>query len=160
MIGYGSDLRTDDAAGRHVATAVAAAGPDGVEVRSLVQLTPEVAAELTGRRLVVFVDAAVDVSEVRVEHLDPVDVAPVTTHHVDPRGLLALCRLLGDPPAEVVCVSIPAHDLRIGTALTEATRRGVAEAAGRVLDLVSPRREDGPGPPGPRSPRPRPAPTT
>ena len=90
VIGYGSDLRTDDAAGRRVAAAIADAAVPDVQVLSLVQLTPEVAVHLLGRRLVVFVDAAVDVQAVEVEHLDPVAAPPVTTHHVDPRGLLAL----------------------------------------------------------------------
>lgn len=138
VIGYGNDLRTDDAAGRHVATAIAADAPDHVEVRSVVQLTPEVAAELTGRRLVVFVDAAVDVEEVRVEHLDPRDTPPVTTHHLDPRGLLALRRHLGGPPpGQVVCVSVPAHDLQVGTTLTPATQASVDDATRRILALVA-----------------------
>ena len=107
-----------------------------MQVLSLVQLTPEVAVHLLGRRLVVFVDAAVDVQAVQVEHLDPVAAPPVTTHHVDPRGLLALTHLLGDPPARVVCVSVPAHDLEIGTTLSDRTRRAVDEATTRVLALV------------------------
>lgn len=104
----------------------------------MVQLTPELAVELAGRRLVVFVDAAVGVDVVAVDHLEPQAATPSTTHHLDPRGLLVLCHHLGDPPAAAVAVSVPARDLRIGTELDPATEHDVTEATRRVLRLVAP----------------------
>lgn len=137
VIGYGSDLRGDDAAGRRVAEAVADAAGDRVEVRSLVQLTPEVAADLVGRRLVVFVDAATDVTAVRVERIAPEVATPAATHHMNPRGLLALCGLLGGQPTQVALVSVPAHDLGLGTTLSPETEVHVARATGDVLELLA-----------------------
>ena len=135
MIGVGSELRTDDAVGRRVADAVAALELPGVEVRSVHQLTPELAAELGGRALVVFVDAALDADDVTVRSL-PSDEAPeVTTHHLDPGALLALAARLGWSPAAASVVHVPVADLGFGTEVSPAAGRSVDLATARVADL-------------------------
>ena len=55
VIGYGNRLRSDDGAGPRVAERLAS---DGVAVRVCDQLVPELADDLKGRAVVVFVDAA------------------------------------------------------------------------------------------------------
>jgi hydrogenase maturation protease len=137
VIGVGSELRTDDAVGRRVADAVAARALPGVEVVSVHQLTPEVAAELAGRALVVFVDASVDVDEVTVRTLPPVvgDAAEAMTHHLDPAGLLALAARLGWSPAAARVVHVPAADLGFGTEASPAAARAIEVATDRILAL-------------------------
>jgi len=135
IVGIGSRLRRDDAVGRLVADAVAELDLPGVEVRSVHQLVPELAATMVGRRRVVFVDATVSDSEVseRAVAAGPVD-GPMT-HHLDPAALVGLAGMLGDPPIEVLVVSVPAADLRIGTELSPASADAVREAVGRLVDL-------------------------
>ena len=137
VLGYGSDLRRDDAAGRRAAEALAARDPAGVEVRVVHQLAPELAAACAGRRLVVFVDAAVDLGGVRVEAVDPRAAGPVTTHHVHPRSLLGLAARLGWAPDAAVTVSVPAADLGLGTELSPRTQVAVGEAADRLAELCA-----------------------
>ena len=88
VIGYGNDLRSDDGAGRAVAEAIAERDLPGVEVRSMSQLTPELSLEISGRRVVVFVDADVDAIEVTAR---TVTAGPpgegAMTHHGDPATL-------------------------------------------------------------------------
>jgi hydrogenase maturation protease len=137
VVGYGSDLRGDDAVGRRVAEAVGERNLRDVRVLSLHQLTPEVAADLTGVGTVVFVDADVRVTSVAVRELTPSPSGAVTTHHVSPRALLDLAALLGEVPERAYVVSVPAVDLSIGTELSPVAADGVTVAIGRVVDLCA-----------------------
>jgi hydrogenase maturation protease len=136
VIGVGSLVRTDDAAGRVVAEQVDDLALPGVEVASLHQLTPEVAARLAGRRLVVFVDAAVDVAEVTVTPLATDASGRLVTHHLGAAGLLRLAADLGWAPAAATLVRVPASDLGIGTELSSAAAALVATAVAEVRSLI------------------------
>ena len=136
VVGYGSDLRGDDAAGRRAAEALAERALAGVEVRSATQLTPELADELGGRR-VVFVDATVSEHTVVVRELDAAPPAGPVSHHVDPGGLLELAALLGTSPRAAWLVHIPATDLGLGTELSPTTQQAVREAVDRVAELCA-----------------------
>jgi hydrogenase maturation protease len=136
VVGIGSELRRDDAAGRRVAEAIAGRGFDDVEVRSVHQLTPELAVDLDARELVVFVDAAVDVAELMVREL-PGGVADAPgSHHVDPPALLALATCMGWAPRRAAVVHIPVIDLDLGTELSPATWKQVELAVTTVVDLL------------------------
>lgn len=140
LIGLGSELRRDDAAGRRVVEAVAARRPAGVERRTLHQLTPELAADLAGRRVVV-VDASVAVEEVTLEAVTvPAGDGPAAgalSHHLDPGALAALAARLGWRPASMTVVHVPAHDLGVGVGLSPATAAAVATATERVLQALN-----------------------
>jgi hydrogenase maturation protease len=136
VVGVGSELRSDDAAGRRVAEAVDGLGLDGVETRSVHQLTPELAPDLEGRRLVVLVDAAVDVEDVTVRS-PSVSEAGAASHHLDPGALLALAARLGWAPDAATVVHVPVVDLGLGTALAPETRLAVRRAAEVVAGLVA-----------------------
>ena len=90
VIGYGNDLRSDDGAGRWVAQQIDDRGLDGIEVRSVAQLTPELALEIAGRSVVVFVDASVDVRELTIDEVEASsEASTVMTHHGNPADLLS-----------------------------------------------------------------------
>jgi hydrogenase maturation protease len=141
VLGVGSELRSDDAAGRHVAEAVRLAGLDDVEVASVHQLTPELAVDLAGRERVVIVDAAVDVAEVTVTEIRPVVGEQPFSHHLGPGTLLALAGQLGTAPSSVLVVSVPVHDLALGTELSAATTMAVEVAIERVFALLDDARQ-------------------
>lgn len=136
VVGYGSDLRSDDAAGRRAAEAIADLGLVDVEVRSVHQLAPELAAAMAGRRVVVFVDATVADTAVRVRRLHAAVDPSVTTHRFDAAALLTLAAALDGAPDDAWLVSIPAADLRIGTDLSPATAAAVTDAVARIVDLA------------------------
>ena len=138
VIGVGSELRRDDAVGRRVVERLETDGLGAVEVRSLHQLTPELAVEISGRRQVVFVDASVEVSEVTVVPLEPQVAATSLSHHLDPASLLALTARIGEPPQQAVAVHVPARDLGLGTRPSPEGRRAIAQALVVVQDLVAP----------------------
>lgn len=137
VVGVGSELRSDDAAGRRVVERIGEAGlPVGtVELRSVHQLTPELADEMTGRRLVIVIDASVAVHEVTVCEVPAAPAPGAMTHHLDIGVLTGLAGMLGTPPGSVVSVAVPAHVLAIGMTLSAATTRAVTVAADHVLAL-------------------------
>ena len=137
VIGYGNDLRRDDGAGRWVAAQIEARALPGVVVRSVSQLTPELALEIADRDMVIFVDADVDVTETTVTPAVAAAEAPrPLTHHGDPAGVLALVPTIGEPPAHAFVISIPATDLDMGLELTPPTAAAAAEAVERIVELV------------------------
>lgn len=137
VIGYGNDLRGDDAAGIRAAQALAARGLPGVEVRCTTQLIPELAADLAHRRLILL-DAAVDLDAVHVQRLDPAAAAQITTHRFHAGTLLGLARVLGTGPQEAWLVTIPAADLRLGAPLSRLTAAAVGEAVAVAEALCRP----------------------
>jgi hydrogenase maturation protease len=138
VIGYGSDLRGDDAAGRRVAEALDAVGLPGVRALSLPQLAPELAEDLARAGRAIFVDACADAEDdrVRVQVLAPSDPAAPLGHTSSPAMLLGIAgRLYGrSPPAWLVAV--PAHDLTLGAGLSPRTQRACAAALGAVRRLI------------------------
>lgn len=137
VIGYGNDLRSDDGAGRVVADRVAELDLPGVEVRSVAQLTPELALEITGFDTVVFVDANVEVSETTSAPVSAVTVAPsAMTHFSNPESLLGMTASIGPVPPRAFTVSIPVTDLGLGFELTPMTEIGVVQAVDIVTSLL------------------------
>jgi hydrogenase maturation protease len=73
VIGYGNDLRGDDCAGRRVAEIIATRSASHVKVRSVHQLTPDLAPLIAESGLTIFADACADElsEDVRVRLLVP-----------------------------------------------------------------------------------------
>lgn len=137
VIGVGSLLRTDDAVGRVVAERLEALDLDDVEVLSVHQLTPELAPGFDRRRLVVIVDAAVDVPELTVSPIAIDGSGELMTHHLGPAGLLSFAAKLGWRPQRAVAVRIPVRDLEVGTELSEEGSVLVQQALTEVRALLS-----------------------
>ncbi len=138
VIGYGNDLRSDDGAGRVVAERLDALALPGVTVRSVIQLTPELALEITKSDTVVFVDASVEVAEttaspVVAEAPDPSSMS----HYHTPESLLGMTATVGQVPSIAVAVSIPVTDIGLGMELTPMTAVAVEEAISMVTALVT-----------------------
>jgi hydrogenase maturation protease len=133
VIGVGSDLRSDDAAGRRVADGILALELPDVAVLSVHQLTPELAAELADRRLVIVADASVDVTAVRVRPIDALATTGATSHHLGVPALVAMAELLGAAPTAVRLIALPVSDLGIGGQLSAPT----SDAVDRAVDLVT-----------------------
>jgi len=136
VIGYGSDLRGDDAAGRLVVRALETKGLPGVATLEVHQLTPEVAAEIAGFGSVIFVDATVAGDDVGFETLVAAPGSQGSAHHATPQGLLALAAdLYGATPAAGL-VAVPVERFDLGSGLSERARRGVRRAVELISDRV------------------------
>jgi hydrogenase maturation protease len=147
VIGYGSALRRDDAAGLHVARAVAACAP-AAEVVEVALLVPELAERVAQAECVVFVDAAIAPAEtapsadgcsaVTTAVIEPLLSPPLMAHVTSPRALVALAaRLFGRaPPAWIV--TVPAFDTTVGEGLSRRTAALRDAAVAAVLTLLAP----------------------
>lgn len=138
VIGYGSTLHSDDAAGQRVAEIVQTWNAPDVRAISSVQLLPEHAEALASADVAVFVDAGPVTAhaELRECALAPDAGAALTPHFGDPRALLALSHALyGRWPAATMLV-VPGLNFDLGDVLSPAAQRGIADALRRIGDIV------------------------
>ncbi len=133
IIGYGNELRGDDAAGPLAARELADRGFDALAVH---QLMPELAERIAAARVVVFLDADASVTpgEVLVEPLALTGEHPPLGHYASSAGLLSLVRLVygASPDAWLVRIGVETFDFgeALSAAAEQAVRHAVDEAAG------------------------------
>lgn len=141
VIGFGSALRGDDAAGPRAALLVRDADPGGRwQVIACHQLTPELAEQIAQASVVVFLDAdaAVTPGEVAASRLGPqsaTGASPVDLHQLTPGALLRLAeQVYGTRPlAWLAGLGVESFDLADG--LTPAAEAAARKAAAFVLAL-------------------------
>ena len=128
--------------GREVAERLADLVGPPLEVRSVFQLLPELAADLAAARLAVIVDASVDLAPGRVSFLRLVGGrargGPLG-HHTHPREILDLAAAVfhAEPPTWLVTVGARAFDLGapLSPEVERAATRVVRRLAARFLRL-------------------------
>jgi hydrogenase maturation protease len=137
VIGYGNELRGDDAVGPCAARRLAEEGWPDVTALAVGQLTPELAAEMQDAAVAVFIDACADEAEGEVR-LRRLEAAAGTggAHGSDPGWLLALTEALFARRPEAWLLTIPATQFELGAPLSTAARNGLSVAVRRVEDLI------------------------
>ena len=147
VIGYGNDLRGDDAVGPLAAAAVAAWDAPGIRALAVHQLTPELAEALAAANLAIFVDARAPVPNqerggegqqpIAVHSLEPAAVDSAIGHAGDPGALLALAAALyGRCPAAWL-ITVPAHSFEFGAGLSPAAECGLATALQQIRERIA-----------------------
>lgn len=135
VIGYGNELRGDDAVGPYIAKIVAGWEADHVTAIAVSQLTPELAAQVGEASCVVFVDAAHESLEhIRVKPVRgeiPVSSSgPACTlsHACTPTALLSLSQLLYGNHPHAWMMEIPATNFQLGQEFSSETEAGIQAA--------------------------------
>jgi hydrogenase maturation protease len=139
VIGYGNDLRGDDAAGPRAACEVAAWHLPHVRVVTQHQLTPELADPLAAVGRAVFLDAHVP-ADGCTPCMRP--IAPALSrdgggHTADPARLLALARTAYGRAPDAWLLTIPAEAFQFGAPLSPVAERGVADALALLRPLLN-----------------------
>ncbi len=136
VIGYGNDLRSDDAAGVRAAGLLA---EQHREHRTIVvrQLTPELAADIAMADRVVFLDAypaEQDGASLRVERVRETADGHDSPfgHRSDPESLVRLAHYLFGTAPEAWVVGIPAFRFDAGEAISPTTSHWIDEAVGLI----------------------------
>jgi len=133
LVASGNSLRGDDGAAQRVLELV---GPEAkAEMRSVMQLTPELAAEMAGFDTVIFLDAAADSETVTVTEVPKPEGPASLTHVSRPSEIVALASALFDFKGRAFECRIPAHDFDTGEGLNARTETFAREAARLVLGI-------------------------
>jgi hydrogenase maturation protease len=143
IIGYGNTLRSDDAAGQHVAEI--AAGWQLSNVRSLAvhQLTPELAEPLSSAQLAIFVDVYVaneTQTGVQIIELMPSLASEQPSslgHTADPRSLLLLAQQVYGTAPPSWWILVPAVNFEFGEQFSCVTQQGITAAIAQIQHLLS-----------------------
>ena len=129
VIGCGCDIRGDDAVGRVVAESIAGWALPGVVVKSVHQLTPELAADVANSARVIFADASACCKyRARLERVSAIPAPGSGIGHAgDPSSLLALSESAFGGRSEAWLLSLPVATFEVGESLSAMARNGVAE---------------------------------
>jgi hydrogenase maturation protease len=143
LIGYGNPLREDDGIGWRVVEEVENCQLSIVngQLSTVVthQLLPELAEEVSGAELVVFVDASVEgePGTVAVRELEPVvQEMGAFTHHFDPAGLLGYARDLYGRFPRAYLVTITAVSLGYGEGLSPTIEATLPDVLQQIKMLI------------------------
>ena len=137
LIGYGNDLRGDDAVGRHVARAVSSWKLPHVEVLEPVQLTPELACDMAKVNQVIFVDADVSANQVSLEEVNHRITSTSMTHYCSPAQLHTLTKLLYGVAPQTFCLYLPIVSLELREDLSDKAQQSIKEALSLLKSVLS-----------------------
>ncbi|MTJ12311.1 hydrogenase maturation protease [Anabaena sp. UHCC 0187] len=139
VIGYGNELRSDDAIGPRVANLINLWHLSNVQSLAVHQLTPELAANLANVNLAIFVDAMINSKseDVQVEYLLPTKYNMITGHSANPQSLLALTKsLYGCYPAAWL-VTVPGVNFELGDCLSPIAEKGIGIALTKIISIIN-----------------------
>jgi hydrogenase maturation protease len=143
IIGYGNPLRGDDALGwRAVEELDRTLAGNEVETLAVHQLTPELAETVSRARLVVFIDAAVDLApgeRASKEIFARAQRPGAFTHEFTPETLLGLAATLYDARPRAFLISLGVSSTELGDGLSEELRTGMPALLKQVRTWVEQR---------------------
>jgi hydrogenase maturation protease len=137
VIGYGNQLRGDDAVGRHAAELLK---DERWGVITCHQLAPELAEDLAASSVAVFLDAHAELApgEVSVQEAGFGEGEPVSfLHTFDAVGLLQLTRQLYGRVPKAWLVGIGGESFELSDTLSPAAQEGARTAAEAVKKLLA-----------------------
>lgn len=137
LIGYGNDLRGDDALGPLLAAAVMDQHWPGVVAVAVHQLNPELAAMLASAQRVIFADACV-ANEVSLEPISLLPQQAAWSGHVsNPGELLALTTALYGTTPRGWQLVMAAQQFELGAALSPRAQASLQTALAIVERFVA-----------------------
>ena len=134
VIGYGNELRGDDAAGIRAVQMVEACHLQNVRISIHHQLVPELAESISQARAVIFTDASLEATQgvTEIRPIQPAQTEQFSLHRADPGNLLALAQALYGRCPPAWCVHIPAVSFDLGDPLSPTAEQGVRSACEKI----------------------------
>ncbi|MEA5618646.1 hydrogenase maturation protease [Cronbergia sp. UHCC 0137] len=138
VIGYGNELRGDDAIGQIIAKTIKSWNLNNVESLAVHQLTPELAANLATVNLVIFVDACINSpsEDVQVKSILPSFDNAINGHITNSRSLLALTQTLYGCCPQAWLVSVPGINFEISDSISSIAENGIAIALNKIIQIL------------------------
>ena len=134
-IAMGNPLRHDDGVATHVLDALAE--DTDVEKLPVVQLTPEIAEQISSYSVVVFVDAHVNAKFPMILEVESVLVPIPLTHVASPAEIVAIARAIFGFSGHAYICRVPASDFSEGEGLSKRARSFVQPAAREIEHLLA-----------------------
>jgi len=134
-IAMGNPLRHDDGVARYVLEAIA----DGTDIEKIpvLQLTPEVAEQISSYSVAIFIDAHVNAKYPMIREVENV-LAPIPlTHVASPAEIVALARALFGFSGHAYICRVPASNFSEGEGLSERAKGFVKPAAKEIEHLLA-----------------------
>ncbi len=130
VIGYGNELRGDDALGPLAARAIATWGLSYVHTLDIHQLTPELAEALAAVQFALFLDAAQHLPPEMPPQVEQLNAGgpPISGHAAGPQALLSLAKHLYGACPKAWLLTIPGICFDFGTALSPSAVQGLTQA--------------------------------
>lgn len=155
IIGYGNPDREDDGVAWHILRALAIKlglqAPESYEdelpesaqmdFAFYLQLTPEMAEDISAYQYVCFIDAHTgNIPEpVRLIHVESEFQHSPFTHHLTPQSLLSMCETIYRKKPDVALLSVLGHRFLFSRQLSEETARLVPQAVELIWDWLKAR---------------------
>lgn len=143
IIGYGNELRGDDAVGPKVASIVATWKLPLVKTVVAHQLTPELVNQIVAIDYVIFVDACSGESCARTVQIDPIVLGARTprtlaadTHYGNPLSLLNLAQQLYGRAPQAWLLQVPSESFEFGEGLSSVAERGCDRAVRTIEQFL------------------------
>ncbi len=151
LLACGNSLRQDDGVGLEIAEVAERMAGSRLRVVAVQQWTPELAEEIAGAELAIFVDASSEdeAGAIRVSQVFPpisaetgqewgTPRAASETHSLEPAELLALAeQVCGHAPARAFAVTVGGESFHYGEGISGTVRQAVPRAARLVGNLVA-----------------------
>lgn len=137
VIGYGSELRGDDAVGLRIAQRAAEWRNPCVEAVAVHQLLPELAEAVSAARAVVFVDADVSTRRVEIRPVGQLVGADILGHTGDPAWLMAMADGLFGTRPDAWQLGVPVSDMDMRMSLSEQAEDAIGEALRELTALAA-----------------------
>jgi len=134
LIAIGNRERRDDGVAHTVLESLACR--HAVELRSVLQLAPEIADDIAGYDLVIFLDADARASELSIQTVDPSPANGVFTHVAGPAEIVGLAGVLFGFKGRALLCRIPAYDFSWEEGLSRRSRKRALEATVRLESLL------------------------
>jgi len=156
IIGYGNPDREDDGVAWHIlhalTTKLGLDSPDSyedefpesalIDFTFYLQLTPEMAEDISDYEYVCFVDAHTgNIPEpVRLINVESEFQASPFTHHLTPQSLLSMCETIYGKKPDAALLSVLGHRFLFSRELSEETAALVPEAVGLIWEWLNARK--------------------
>jgi hydrogenase maturation protease len=145
IIAYGNALRGDDAVGLYAARELDQQFHDDPEIDIIAcqQLTPEMADDVSGSELVIFLDASCgeEPGTVRCKHISPLNGPVGLTHNLDPQSLVSAAEQLYGEAPQAICVTLAGWSFEVSNRLSKNATLRLPELVRQTREIITTHRK-------------------
>lgn len=145
IIAYGNILRGDDAAGLHAARELERQFHDDPEIGIIAcqQLLPEMADDISGSELVIFLDASCgeEPGTVQCKYITPANAPAGSMHNLDPESLVSAAEQLYGEAPQAICVTLAGWSFETSNRLSRNAQLRLPELIRQTREIITTHRK-------------------